>query len=597
MNTSYIAHDCEAPRSEQDPAQLSAIKMLKPVLFCLFLVATTAANGQSPQFLVSGADEELLRNIQNHVRLASLSCDATQSRVGNLLPRIRQQIVRASRALGYYQLRHRVTASREGECWVINAEIEPGEPVTVGSVEIEVLSNEDFFTAAIGNPPLQTGQQLNQQNYERIKGQLNSVAVEQGFFDARLVESSLDLDLEANVAAATIRFDPGERYRFGEFRIQEQNALDPAFISRYMEAESGDYFSSETLLELRRSLDQSLYFSRVQIVPLHHQAEDKRVPLDVLLSLRPQHAFTLGGGATTDIGPRLRANYENRYFTPDGHRLTVNSSASPVQQQLDFGYEIPLADPRTQRLSFDLGGLREDVDAFTTRTGKIGASYTFIDSFDWRRDYSLNFQHDEYQLNDNQKETADLLIPGISFTRTEADDTLYPTRGWRLYGKLHGAQESLLSTESFLQLNVAGKLVHSFGPGRFLFKLEAGTTLVDDVLDLPVSLQYFSGGDQSVRGYKYQSLGPINDEGEVTGGKHQLVTGIEYDFGIRPNWKLAVFADAGNAFNDFTDMEFKKSAGVGVRWLSPIGPIRVDFASALDNDNDIRIHVSMGPDL
>lgn len=570
---------------------------LKQTLCCAFLIAASSAAGQSPQLLLSGAGEELARNIQNHVRLSSLSCDASQSRVGNLLPRVRQQIVRASRALGYYQLRHRVTASREGDCWVIAAEIEPGDPVTVSAVDIEVINNEAFFASAVSNAPLQAGQQLNQQNYERIKGQLNSMAVEQGFFDARLLESALELDLEANTAAATVRFDPGERYRFGAFRIQEQAKLDTAFISRYMEAESGDYFSSQSLLELRRSLDESLYFSRVQIVPLHDQAVDHRVPLDVLLSLRPQHAFTLGGGATTDIGPRVRANYENRYFTPDGHRFTVNSSASPVQQQLDFGYEIPLADPRTQRLSFDLGGMREDVDAFTTRTGKLGASYTFIDSHGWRRDYSLNFQHDEYQLNDNQEETSDLLLPGISFTRTEADDTLYPTRGWRLYGKLHGAQEDLLSTETFLQLNVVGKLVHSLGPGRFLLKFEAGTTLVDDVLDLPVSLQYFSGGDQSVRGYKYQSLGPINELGEVTGGKHQLVTGIEYDFGIRPNWKLAVFADAGNAFNDFTDMDFKKSVGVGVRWLSPIGPIRVDLASALDNDNKFRIHISMGPDL
>ncbi|MDA0688752.1 MAG: autotransporter assembly complex protein TamA [Proteobacteria bacterium] len=576
---------------------MKRLRLLTGALSCFALLLPGYAFSQSVQLTISGAGEELSRNIRAHVRLTSLSCDASQSRVSNALPRVRQQIVRAARALGYYQLRHLVSASMVEGCWVINTEIESGEPVTVNSVDIEVLNNEAFFASAVSNAPLQVGQQLNQQSYERIKGQLNSMAVEQGFFDARLIESSLELDLESNTAAATVRFDPGERYRFGAFRIQEQTELDTAFISRYMETESDDYFSSEALLELRRSLDESLYFSRVQIVPLHDQTVDHRVPLDVLLSLRPQHAFTLGGGATTDIGPRLRANYENRYFTPDGHRFTVNSSASPVRQQLDFGYEIPLADPRTQRLSFDLGGMREDVDAFTTRTGKLGASYTFIDSHGWRRDYSLNFQHDEYQLNDDQEETSDLLIPGISFTRTEADDTLYPTRGWRLYGKLHGAQQDILSTESFLQLNVVGKLVHSFGPGRFLLKFEAGTTLVDDVLDLPVSLQYFSGGDQSVRGYKYQSLGPINELGEVTGGKHQLVTGIEYDFGIRPNWKLAVFADAGNAFNDFADMDFKKSAGVGVRWLSPIGPIRVDLASALDNDNKFRIHISMGPDL
>ena len=190
-----------------------------------------------------------------------------------------------------------------------------------------------------------------------------------------------------------------------------------------------------------------------------------------------------------------------------------------------------------------------------------------------------------------------MLIPGISFTRTQADDTLYPTRGWKLFAEISGAHTALVSTETFLQLNVVGKIIQPLGPGRVLVKMEAGSTLVDNVLDLPVSLQFFTGGDQSVRGYKYQSLGPINSDGELTGGKHLLTAGVEYDFNILPNWKLAVFADAGNSFNNTAEADFKKSAGLGVRWMSPIGPIRLDLARALDDEGSFRIHITMGPDL
>jgi translocation and assembly module TamA len=146
-------------------------------------------------------------------------------------------------------------------------------------------------------------------------------------------------------------------------------------------------------------------------------------------------------------------------------------------------------------------------------------------------------------------------------------------------------------------MNIAGKGIRSVGPGRLMFRFDAGTTMTNDLDSLPTSIRYFAGGDQTVRGYRYESLGPENEAGDVIGGKHKLSVGLEYDFPIMDNWKLAVFTDTGNAFNDFADYELKTGAGIGVRWLSPIGPIRVDLASALDNDNKLRLHITMGPDL
>ncbi|MDA1370344.1 MAG: BamA/TamA family outer membrane protein [Proteobacteria bacterium] len=358
----------------------------------------------------------------------------------------------------------------------------------------------------------------------------------------------------------------------------------------------GAYYSSEELITLRNSFNESLYFNAVTVTPALDRAVNQTIPIQVALQVRPRRAYSAGGGITTDIGPRIRLDYDDRYLNPMGHKLEIDSGFSPIQRMIELNYRIPMTKPSTESLSFSGGILNEDNDTFASESFKLGSTYSLINRNDWRQNYFVNFQHDDYQINE-ENEIADTLITGINLARTRADDALYPRRGWRLFAQLSGASEDVLSTESFLQFNVNGKLIRSFGPGRFLMNFQAGTTLVDDIGQLPVSVQYFTGGDQSVRGYKYQSLGPTNAAGEVVGGKHFLTGSIEYDFNIRPAWKLAVFADAGNAFNEFNNFEVKKSVGLGLRWMSPIGPIRVDLASALDDDNKFRLHISMGPDL
>ncbi len=114
---------------------------------------------------------------------------------------------------------------------------------------------------------------------------------------------------------------------------------------------------------------------------------------------------------------------------------------------------------------------------------------------------------------------------------------------------------------------------------------------------MPPSLRYFAGGDQSVRGYDYQSLSPTNSDGDRIGGRYQFAASVEYQFSLTERWRIAAFADQGNAFNDLELPTLKQSVGVGVRWVSPVGPIRVDLAHPLDGDQGVRLHFSMGPEL
>lgn len=546
--------------------------------------------------MLTGAPEQLERNLRAHITIPNISCDASQARLRRFVPRIKQDIDRAGRALGYYLIQSIIAFEEEESCWSMGVNVIPGAPVMMSNIEVNIRSDARLFSSVLENLPLASGDQLNQQYYEEIKTNLSSRAVETGFFSARFERSQLLLDLQANTGNASIDFNPGERYRFGDVRIQPVEELSDDFIRRFINFEEEAYYSSAALIGLRNSLNDSQYFSTVTVTPVLNASQDTTVPITIALEPRPRHVYSVGAGVTTDIGPRLTASYEDRFLNQDGHRFNVGSSISPIEQSLDANYTIPMANPATESLRFSGGFLRESNDTFESSTLKLGSVYSFINSSSWRQNFFVNFQHDEFRIED-EDEVADLLIPGISLAKTRADDALYPTQGWRLFGRLRGASTAILSTESFLQFDLQGKWITTVGPGRVLARFDLGATLVDDSSELPASIRYFGGGDQSVRGYQYQSLGPENELGEVIGGKHLVVAAVEYDFNVRENWKLAMFYDVGNAFNELNDLELKSSVGVGVRWLSPIGPIRVDLASALDNDNKLRLHITMGPDL
>lgn len=562
----------------------------------LLTAASLPALAQVPAIRVTGAADPLADNIRALVQLPAQSCDSELRSLNRNLTEIRGRVTRAGRALGYYFLTQDTYFIEEEDCWSLQVTIEPGEPVTIAAVSIEVANDRELFEEAVRELPVRPGDQLNHALYERSKAELSSRAVELGYFAARFASSELRLNLRDNTADIHIEFEPGPRYQFGEVQLQPLEELSEEFIRRYINFASGSQYSAGSLIELRNVLSESYYFNSVNVTPALEQAADQQIPIQVALQLRPRRVYSTGVGITTDIGPRVRADYEDRYLNPRGHRLDVKSSASPVQQMLDASYTVPWTNPATEQLVFSGGMLREDTDTFTATTTKLGASYSFINRWLWRQSYFLNYQHDRSTVGDVDNVT-DLLIPGVSISRTRADDALYPQRGWNLYARVTGASDTLLSSETFLQLHFGGKLINPLGPGRVLFKFEGGTTVTDDINQLPASIQYFTGGDQTVRGYQYQSLAPVDDDGVLVGGKHLLVAGVEYDFNILPRWKLAVFADAGNAFLDPADINLQKSVGLGIRWMSPLGPVRVDLASALDNDNKLRLHLTMGPDL
>lgn len=582
---------------------LSAMKYwiqhtLLAVTLCMIGGAAMAAT--VPRVTVEGAGDDLRSNILSHLRVTGEPCDTSMARLLRLMPQVRNNIRTAVEALGYYHSSFITRFIQNEACWGLEIQVTPGEPVRIGEVEIRILGGAGtraIFSSELDRHNLVTGNRLNHGEYERVKSSLSALAVENGFFSARFTQSSIRLDLVENRADILLVFDPGERFTFGAIQLESGGRLSDEFLRGLVPFDPGDPYSASALMQLRRNLDDSQYFRQITISPDLARADGRAVPVSVDLMLRPRRAYSGGLGFTTDTGPRARVSYEDRYLNRGGHKLRSDGSVSPVRSGINVGYGLPLRNPARESLNFSAGYVTEDTDTFESDRIKLEASYRNESPGGWMRNAFVDYQRDDFVLNEDAGISA-LTIVGFNLSKTQADDLINPRRGWKLFGEATTAADFILSDNSFVQLHGNAKRIFSLGDrSRLLTRLEAGFTWIDRTRDLPASLRFFAGGDQSLRGFKYQTLGPTNEEGDVMGGRHLLLGGVEYDFRFRDSWRLAVFYDGGNAFADVGDFEWKSGIGVGIRWLSPIGPIRADIAHGFESDNAVRLHITMGPDL
>ena len=486
-------------------------------------------------------------------------------------------------------------------CWQLAVDVQPGPRVLLDEVALQVIGEpavQSLFRPLLQNPWLQRGRPLHHGHYEALKSALSARAADEGFLGARFERASIALNLDTNEADIDLAFDPGSRYRFGDISIHQDGPLADSLIQGLLQTRSGDAYASDTLAAMRRRLDESQYFRQVRVTPelaVVDNANDA-VPVTVELGMRPKHAWTGGLGFATDTGPRARVAYENRFVNSAGHRWQGDVALSKVRAQVDTNYMIPLRDPSRQSLNFAGGYSFDNNDSFESKRFKLETSVRNQTTSVWLQSVFVAFQRDDY-IVDVQQDVSLLSIVGASIGKTRADNLVTPAFGWKLFAQVQGASDALLSDTSFVQFYGSAKRVLSRGDGRLLGRVEIGSTWINAATELPASLRYFAGGDQNLRGYDYRSLGPLNANGEVVGGKQLVIGSIEYDHLVRDQWRVAVFADSGNAFNTRNDFAWHSSVGFGVRWLSPIGPVRVDLAHPLDGDESVRLHITMGPDL
>ncbi|WP_312961086.1 autotransporter assembly complex protein TamA [Stutzerimonas nitrititolerans] len=562
----------------------------------LLLVSATELAAAELDVRIEPGNRTLRENIENHIGDLGDRDERELLRYSRIA---REQAQKALQALGYYNaaIDSEVIA---GEPPRLSLRVKPGPPVRLRTVRVGV-EGPAAELKSFQNPQgaLEPGTTLNHGRYEEVKQRIANQASRFGFFEGRFTRQRLAVDPRENFADIELVFESGPRYHLGEVSFEGDAPFDADLLERMVPFEPGTPYDSEWVAELSQALQSSGYFEGVRVDANPANASDQRIPVSVLLTTREPRTLGLGLGFSTDVGPRIRLDWTRHWVNPQGHSYGAEAELSAPRQNVGLWYDVPLDPPLTDKLRYAGGYQYEELgdNDSLSRLLTVGPEWHRRLDNGWKRVWSLKWQHEEYRLGDDSG-VSTLLMPGIAYSLLRSDNRIDPNRGYRLEFELAGAKQGLMSDADLIHANAMLKgLGTLFERHRFLGSVQLGANITDEYTQVPPSLRYFAGGDQSVRGYDYQSLSPTNSDGDRIGGRYQFAVSAEYQYSLTEKWRVATFMDQGNAFNSADFPSLKSSVGVGVRWVSPVGPIRLDLAHPLDGDGGVRLHFSMGPEL
>ena len=566
---------------------------------CLFsanLCAQTTVNVE-----ISGIDEILEDNVRLYLSIEQQKNHPliSDGRLARLHKKATGEISAALQPYGYY--RPAINASLEksttGE-WLASYEIDPGPPLLIAEFNFSVsreMGEDPEFRQLIEQDSLQSGDVFTHLEYEDFKANLARLASERGYFRAVFTGRRVEIDLEDYVARIDLDYDGGPRFRFGEIKLR-QDVLRPEFLERFLPFRQGDAYSLDQLIELQQVLNDTNYFQTVEVSPGEPLPASNEVPIEVTLTPRKKNRYEFGLGYGSDTGARTRFGWERPRVNDRGHRFDSEIRISEVGYNLGANYRVPVLNPRTDQLVYSVSEINEEVEDVDSDLRAVGVSLNHRRG-EWRETLALDYEREDFEIGNDADKTS-LLIPGITWSRTWGSSFIFVLDGLRFDIGLRGADEGFGSDVDFGQATARLKFISSLNRNnRFIARGSIGSITTREFEKLPPSKRFFTGGSQSVRGYKYQSLGPEDESGDVIGARRLLTGSIEFEHSLNDRWGIAVFYDIGNAVEDFDD-ELERGAGFGLRWKSPVGPVRIDVASALTDDGDPwRLHINIGPDL
>ena len=312
--------------------------------------------------------------------------------------------------------------------------------------------------------------------------------------------------------------------------------------------------------------------------------------------MRRRPRWSVGFGYGTDTGPRTTIGVLMRRVNMRGHRLRADLQLSAIEQAIGTRYEIPIRNYATDLLTFSATARAEEIGDADIEQYSAGVSHV-VSWLGFRRRLYVQAEREHFSFGDGPTISSDLVYPGITLTRERTDNVQFPRRGYSARADLRAGTDSLLSSVTFTRFELSHRWVREIAPQtRLLLRGDAGVLDTDDFAALPPSQRFFAGGDRHIRGYAYRDVGPRDEAGNVIGGKRMLAASAEVERLFVGDFGAAAFVDAGDAFDDSPDI--KIGAGIGARWRSPIGMVRLDVAHPFDDpDDNYRIHLTIGADL
>ncbi|EOC1425315.1 autotransporter assembly complex protein TamA [Cronobacter dublinensis] len=566
------------------------------------LLMASASTAAPVRLQVEGLSGALQKNVR--AQLSTIQVDeVTPDR--RFRARVDDAIREGLKALGYYEptidfeLREPPAGGRRQ---VLLARVNPGEPVRIGATNVILRGgarDDKEYLALLKKRPA-VGTVLNHNDYDSFKKGLTSVALRRGYFDSEYKKSQLGVSVERRQAFWDIDYDSGTRYRFGDVTFAGSQIREE-YLQNLVPFKKGDYYQSSDVAELSRRLSATGWFNSVVVAPEFEKSRQTKVlPLRGVVSPRIKNTVEVGAGYSTDVGPRLKANWRKPWINSYGHSLTTSTSISAPEQQLDFSYKMPLLKNPLEQYYLVQGGFkRTDLNDTEADSTTLAVSRYWDLSSGWQRAINLRWSLDHF-TQANVTHTTMLLYPGVMLSRTRSRGGLMPTWGDSQRYSIDYSDTAWGSDVDFVVLQAQNAWIRTlYDKHRFVARGNLGWIETNDFERVPPDLRFFAGGDRSIRGYKYKSISPENDKGKLTGASKLATGSLEYQYNVTGKWWGAVFVDSGEAVNDIKQSNFKTGAGVGVRWQSPVGPIKLDFAVPVGDkeEHGLQFYIGLGPEL
>lgn len=561
--------------------------------------ADSALHAPSPVTveLLGLTDPDVEKNVRGYLTIVQeQKKDHAEADVRTLHGRAENQIRAGAEPFGYYRVTVHSSLLFDKDHWLARYQVDLGPQMRIDSLDLRIEgegANDPGFLKAMGDLPLHPGDPLIHSRYEQTKSIVTKAALQTGYLDAHYRERRIVVDMEAYRARVVLHYDTGIWYAFGPVQFQ-QNAVDPRILQGYAsDLERGERVDFNQLLELETRLSASNYWSRVEVRPRTDLAQGREAPIVVDLVPARRTRYVLGAGYGTDNGPFVQATVEFRRLNRRGHKASVQGMFSQVEKNGSAQYNFPWPYPRTDVFTLLAGyGLTRTITS--EERGPLAGVSLARGIHDRRETYSLTWQEKRFIVGvDTGK--PQLVVPKANLTIVHKNHPVDPTEARRVVFEVETAQKSLASDESYVRTDAQGTWIHSLSPRNLvILHSEVGKLWTDSFRRMPASTRFFSGGALSVRGFPYQSLGARDSLGNVIGGEVTVLGSLEYEYRFMPRWGGAVFYDIGNAMRSFSD-PLEQSVGIGARWTSPFGRVRVDFGFPLTRQRgQMEFHLAVG---
>lgn len=555
---------------------------------------------------ITGVDGPMLAAVRAALDIARYTTRRTigSARLERLIAEAPIEARDALEPFGYYRPTVSIATSELDERRRrVSIAIELGEPTRVSALDLRITGEaaDDPAVAearAAFRPAVD--EVFDHRVYSQSKAALERALLRLGYFDREFGQREVRVERAAGTAAIAIELESGARYRFGTTTISGAQ-FDDDLIRRYIAWQDGEPFDQALIEKTQNRLAATGYFGSLAIEPDLEGRIELALPIAVTLEPAKRSAWTFGAFAENTYGFGVTVGLDRRWVNRLGHRAHFELEYSQALTSLTGEYRIP--HPSAQEAEW-IAGVQfrdESTTAVDSLSGelKAGLATTWRG---WNGIASVNALRSRFRIGDRrfdaQPASATFIFPEFNASRVFAASRLRPERGTSVALRLRLAEPAIGSDVRLSQIRVEARHLMPAGTGaRLLSRLELGYTATDRFAEVPPELRFFAGGQGSIRGYPWQGVGPLDASGRPFGGRNVATFTLEYERLFRDSFSWAAFVDGGNVFFG-RDLDPVYGVGAGIRWVSPVGPIRIDLARGLDSElGGWRLHFSAGPDL